>query len=932
MRLSLAAALLLLASCEGSDSLTALRPELSVSESNFDFGEVPLGASRRLRFEVRNQGAAPLHLDTVTSSVPFALWGLGTEPLPSGTARSVDVVFTPDSIEPASRTVELGSDGGSEELNLRGRGVSGLASAYPQRVDLSEVPVGTRRTAEASFENAGEVPISGRLVLEAATFAGFFAVQGAELGEQLTLPPRGGVTLGLHYAPLEPGRHPAVLRFETCEGRCGVEVEIEASGVEPAMVLEPSGLDFGEVGVGETSALILRVTNEGAIGQELSEVRAIGPMSLTAEAQTNLPVMLAPGDSVGVEVRFHPEAPMQLSGVVELIAKDVAYPLAAAVRGAALGPNFVVQPPRIHMGTLLEPTRTQRAIVAVNAGSAPLRLLSVVIEGDPELSLGPVPGAGVRLGPGESFPVQVSFEPTRLGAYTATVSLQADDPNNPRVEVPIVAGLGERSCQLEVRPEVVDFGLVVPGYHRDRTVRLRNGGEPCQILSAELRSGGARLSLTSLEPLPKTLALGEELVVGLRFAPTEAMPAKDTLLLRTDEPVLPYRSVALRGTGLAYPDLEVRPEVLDFGGVRPECPREERWVDLLNVGTTPITLAGATLEDADETFDLVGGGGGVSIAPGQRHRVVVGFDPVVEGASSGNLVVAPVDLPHEVVVPVRGQGDPNPRVEERFEQPPKAEVDVLFVVDDSCSMADEQSALARNFGRFIQQASLRNVDFHIGITTTTVIGVGGNLVGPWLDAGTADLATSFASQVNVGIRGSGIEMGLEAIRGALLRDQRRLGANRGLFRGGSEHYFILVSDEDDASPASVVSYASELRRRLTQVEVIVIGGGKEGCVSATNLAYPAPRYDQFVDELRGQSLSLCNDWGQTLSAVGNQVFGLGTRFGLDRTPDEAYPIEVFLDGQLTSSGYSIEGRTLVISTPPPPGTEIRIEYTPACGG
>ncbi len=47
-------------------------------------------------------------------------------------------------------------------------------------------------------------------------------------------------------------------------------------------------------------------------------------------------------------------------------------------------------------------------------------------------------------------------------------------------------------------------------------------------------------------------------------------------------------------------------------------------------------------------------------------------------------------------------------------------VDMLFVVDNSGSMSDEQAMLADSFQTFIDQFMLRNVDFHIGIITTDV--------------------------------------------------------------------------------------------------------------------------------------------------------------------------------------------------------------------
>jgi hypothetical protein len=47
-----------------------------------------------------------------------------------------------------------------------------------------------------------------------------------------------------------------------------------------------------------------------------------------------------------------------------------------------------------------------------------------------------------------------------------------------------------------------------------------------------------------------------------------------------------------------------------------------------------------------------------------------------------------------------------------------AAVDILWVIDNSGSMCEEQEALRTNFDKFISQITDRNIDFHIGVTTT----------------------------------------------------------------------------------------------------------------------------------------------------------------------------------------------------------------------
>jgi hypothetical protein len=164
--------------------------------------------------------------------------------------------------------------------------------------------------------------------------------------------------------------------------------------------------------------------------------------------------------------------------------------------------------------------------------------------------------------------------------------------------------------------------------------------------------------------------------------------------------------------------------------------------------------------------------------------------------------------------------------------PPRTPVDLLFVVDDSGSMAEEQANLARNF-RALSDALLARLsgaaDFRVAVTSTDVSRLRGAFVrsddpacadvplvlraDPGADP--ADLARQFACLTTLGTRGSNVERGLEAMRLALSCD----GPNADRFApccaggaydpacAGAPEFLrpdallvvVFVSDEDDCS-------------------------------------------------------------------------------------------------------------------------------------
>lgn len=179
--------------------------------------------------------------------------------------------------------------------------------------------------------------------------------------------------------------------------------------------------------------------------------------------------------------------------------------------------------------------------------------------------------------------------------------------------------------------------------------------------------------------------------------------------------------------------------------------------------------------------------------------------------------------------------------------PGAAKTDILFVVDDSGSMAGAQANLQANFQAFVDRLAASPVknDFQIGVTTTSVdtqVGTSypdtfvngansapctnppypssavypkGDLVSVTADtsgnriqsttepprilsASSPTLVADFTANVNVGVCGSGKEQGLEAARLALQAAQPG-GANEGFLRPGARLAVVIVSDDDDCS-------------------------------------------------------------------------------------------------------------------------------------
>ncbi len=101
-------------------------------------------------------------------------------------------------------------------------------------------------------------------------------------------------------------------------------------------------------------------------------------------------------------------------------------------------------------------------------------------------------------------------------------------------------------------------------------------------------------------------------------------------------------------------------------------------------------------------------------------------------------------------------------------------VDVLWVIDNSCSMGDEQDALAANFSKFMNYFTDSGLDYHVGVTSMDmaehkgrlVPDLGTTFIDPSLSASQAN--QSFSRRAKLGSNGNNDEKGLDAAWSAVV--------------------------------------------------------------------------------------------------------------------------------------------------------------------
>ena len=263
-------------------------------------------------------------------------------------------------------------------------------------------------------------------------------------------------------------------------------------------------------------------------------------------------------------------------------------------------------------------------------------------------------------------------------------------------------------------------------------------------------------------------------------------------------------------------------------------------------------------------------------------------------------------------------------------------LDILWVIDNSGSMADEQESVAKNFDAFISNFIKKNVDFRMAITTTDSRELWKGLV----RKGSMETLTSakakedqeifinnFKELIKVGTQGNGVEIGMASITNFV----EVHGAN--FLRDDAYFVVILVTDEDDQSPLNASDYANELKKAKSdagKIKVFSIVDMKSKPKTGGSLVKGHERYKEFSKLTNGYIHDINQDFAKSLKSIGDSVSQLVNNFKLAHTPVPG-TLRVYVNNELIAAGKTtfVENDNLIVfkkGSEPKSGSSIRVDY------
>jgi hypothetical protein len=236
--------------------------------------------------------------------------------------------------------------------------------------------------------------------------------------------------------------------------------------------------------------------------------------------------------------------------------------------------------------------------------------------------------------------------------------------------------------------------------------------------------------------------------------------------------------------------------------------------------------------------------------------------------------------------------DPEWKID-RVPQAITPEINMLFIIDDSISMQEDQQRLREEMPFMIENIHNANVDYRIGIVTTSSDGELNDISGQrWIDRETPDPIQAFEDASNVGLRGDPLEKGVYSLYLTLTSDM-----NTDFFRTGSPIHVIVITDEPDGT-----FYGTDIPSKQDLWDTIdehkeeaggftftsiVMSIADTSCIGPWGIQVDPSDYLEITNKYPGVQINLCaDDWSESIKVLTDDIKGLGTSFGLSEIPVE----------------------------------------------
>ncbi|MCB0422637.1 MAG: hypothetical protein KDD61_16665 [Bdellovibrionales bacterium] len=274
-------------------------------------------------------------------------------------------------------------------------------------------------------------------------------------------------------------------------------------------------------------------------------------------------------------------------------------------------------------------------------------------------------------------------------------------------------------------------------------------------------------------------------------------------------------------------------------------------------------------------------------------------------------------------------------------------IDILFVVDNSPSMVQEQEEMGKRIESFL--SVLENVDWKVGFTTTDVssgnFGLKGDLLKIegtnkyFLEKNDSDYKEKFLKTIQRKESDCFIDCPSsdeQPLLAAILAMSKHNSSNAGFFRSHADIAIVILSDEDEMSsgpsaatkPIDVIKTVQSIwpGQKRMKAYGIAIEPGDFNCLRENSNGNYGNLIANLVQVTGGVLGSICSkNYGESLKKIGESVLHLTQVIELNEAPDPDQ-IKIAFVPDTQDVHWEVRGKEIHFANPPKIGTKIIVSY------
>ncbi len=679
---------------------TGVVPAFTITPSPINHGNVTVSSSSTVNASFTNNSSTTFTLGSTGGGITNLVWSPGgaapcanASPLLPGASCTLASNYTAFSATTTNTTLNLNFFSGgtpfTASVMASGTGVAPLPTTMTVAVSPGAVAQNTNATVTLTLgnPNAGIANItSGNVLMPTNLIVQTGPAPTNTCGTSTNII-TGGTGIGFVMGTI-PGSGNCTITFSVRSANAGAYIiNVPASAlttsfgantntsnaslnvvppVAPGATLSLTNLNFGAVGIGQSSATQRTVvTSSGQLPLIISSIQAVGDFSYISDCPL-APASLVVGDTCNVDVNFNPLSVGNATAFLYVNSNAPFTPAIVVLNGTGANlpkPILSVGLPNIDFGDrAINTTSPITSILVSNQGPGLLVFGNIVVAGagitrsptaNPSFTavVGLVPSCGTtQLALSQNCHISLIFAPTVLGRVAGSVTIvhNAGTVTVPNPFVITVAGNGTNPAPvIRLSADLSFVDTVIGSISGSQAINIDNiGTAPLSVSSLVLNPTNPNTFINDFTiggTCPGTIAPNGRCTLSVAFTPrlttSTAQPAKAAALTIGSDAsnAATVNRVRLQGIALPLPAPVVNLDAttLGFGNTILNSTSVTQRVTLTNIGGLSMTIGGiATTAGFFQTNTC-----GATLAPNASCVINLRYAPRLLGTISGMLTI-----------------------------------------------------------------------------------------------------------------------------------------------------------------------------------------------------------------------------------------------------------------------------------------------------